>query len=70
MRGAEIAIVFGEEEPNIFKISFRAIDNANVQKIAKNFGGGGHLAAAGATVEGIEKEVVKKVIDYAKKTLN
>jgi len=70
VRGAEIAIVFEEEKPNVFKISFRAVNNANVQKIATHFGGGGHLAAAGTTIEGTEQEVVKKVINYTKKTLN
>jgi len=70
IKGAKIAIVFSEEKPNIFKISFRSVGNANVQQIAKHFGGGGHLAAAGVTIEGTEKKVVKEVIDYARKSLS
>jgi phosphoesterase RecJ-like protein len=34
------------------KVSFRSREKVNVAELAKNYGGGGHARAAGATVPG------------------
>ena len=47
---------------NSYKASLRSKGKINVQKIATNFGGGGHAAAAGFRITGSLKEVQEKVL--------
>ena len=49
--GVEIALFLKEVRPGEFKISLRST-GADVSLIAKEFGGGGHVRAAGCTVSG------------------
>ena len=51
MEGVRIGIL-AEEQEGAVKFSFRAADGADVSKLASCFGGGGHRAAAGATISG------------------
>lgn len=65
VEGTEIAVSV-RETPEKIKISFRSNGRYNVSDIAANFGGGGHVMAAGAAVHGktmaeIEEEIVKAV---------
>ena len=56
--GVEVAIFFKEVQNNEIKIGFRAKKYADVSKIAMQFGGGGHVKAAGCSIAGS--------LDYAK----
>ncbi|MFZ7104644.1 MAG: DHH family phosphoesterase [Peptococcaceae bacterium] len=68
--GVEIAIIFRELAEKRIKISFRSKKNADVNKLAANFGGGGHPRAAGCIIEGSYlKEVVEMVIGETRKIL-
>ena len=49
LEGAEIALVAKETEKGKYKISLRSIGK-NVAAVAAEFGGGGHIRAAGCTV--------------------
>lgn len=49
------------EQDGKVRLSFRAKDDVNVREIAIRFGGGGHVAAAGATVEAPLAEVSQQV---------
>lgn len=49
--GVEIAAFLKEKEPNVFKLSLRSKSYADVNKVAQALGGGGHIRAAGATLE-------------------
>lgn len=49
------------EREGAVKLSFRGKGEANVCVIANQFGGGGHISAAGATVEGPIQEVYSQV---------
>jgi len=60
---AEVAIMFREEERDKYKINFRSKGAVNVSKIAKSFGGGGHVQASGCVIEGEGEEIIKKVLD-------
>lgn len=61
--GAEIALIFIEQENEEVKISWRTrTPQINVSTVAHQFGGGGHKAAAGAMVAGSLQEVQEKVI--------
>ncbi len=59
----EIAIIFVEQKNEHVKISWRAQPGIDVSKIALQFGGGGHAAAAGADVPGKLEEVQQKVLE-------
>ena len=52
VENVEIAMLMREKEPNVYKVSMRAKEYANVCAVAERFGGGGHRLAAGCTVRG------------------
>jgi len=57
----EVACLLREEDEGI-KISLRSKNYADVSKIAVKYGGGGHIRAAGATIEEFDFEKVKNMI--------
>ena len=70
IEGVEIAILFRETgTENRIKVSFRSKGNADVNKLASFFDGGGHKTASGASVFGKKPEVEKKVLEKAKKLI-
>lgn len=70
VEGTEIAVSIRETDEKI-KLSFRTNGKYNVSEVAANFGGGGHVAAAGAAVFGADlAEVEKKVIEVVGEILN
>ena len=48
VEGTEAAVIFIEQPQGGFKISFRSRCGLDCSRVAEQFGGGGHLAAAGA----------------------
>lgn len=66
VKGVRIGLLFYELE-NGFKISFRSIGDIPVNKLAKDFGGGGHPNAAGTRIpdENMEDYIGKVVIRAA-----
>lgn len=66
-----VACVFEEVEPELSRISLRSKDSkVDVNEIAKQFGGGGHKAAAGARVTGSPSSVQRRVLGAIKKSLD
>jgi phosphoesterase RecJ-like protein len=59
--GVECGCLFKETETNI-RTSLRGRNYANVEKVAINFGGGGHMLASGCTFEKPLEEAEKKII--------
>ena len=66
--GVEVAILFREEKGKT-KINFRSKDKINVSEIARRFGGGGHVKASGAVIEGPAEEIVAKVVTETAKII-
>lgn len=62
--GVEVAILGYELQPCEFKISMRANDYVNVSKIAAIFGGGGHIKAAGCTMNGTSRDVINNLLPH------
>jgi phosphoesterase RecJ-like protein len=62
VRGAHIGILFREVPGKKIRISLRARDGADVNKIANAFGGGGHRLAAGCSLEPPLADVEAQVI--------
>ena len=68
-KGVDCAIFMYEVEEGEYKVSLRSNDNVNVSEIAKSFGGGGHVKAAGVTMNGTDKEIVSKLSDSIREQL-
>ncbi len=65
----EGAIFLYESGNNQFKVSMRSKKKMNVSKIAQVFGGGGHVRAAGCTLEGTSDEILSKILSEMKMAL-
>jgi bifunctional oligoribonuclease and PAP phosphatase NrnA len=66
--GVEVGVFIKEKDPKVSRVSLRSKNYADVRAIAEKFGGGGHLRAAGCTVEGSIQEAMQIIlneIDYA-----
>ena len=63
IRGVEVAVLIHENRNGKVKINLRSKEKVNVSEIARKLGGGGHIRAAGAILEGKPEEVKKKVLD-------
>ena len=61
--GTQFAAIFVQQAAGGFKISFRSRCAVNCSKLAEEFGGGGHKAAAGASLTGTLEEVRTRVLD-------
>jgi len=63
IKGTETAVIFVEQASGGFKISFRSRSALDCSQLAEKFGGGGHKAAAGASLQGTLAEVQPVVLD-------
>ena len=59
--GVEVAIQFREIEAGLYKVSFRSRGQVNVAAISEEFGGGGHMNAAGCNLKGTLDEVRQRI---------
>lgn len=62
-KGVEVAIFLYELGENEFKVSLRASGDVNVSKVAQVFGGGGHVKAAGVTIQGTAQEILEQLLE-------
>jgi len=67
--GTRMAIFFRDLGYGKVKISFRSTGDVDVNRFARQFGGGGHVKAAGALVSGTLDEVRDRVVSDAKSFL-
>ncbi|MCX5837087.1 MAG: bifunctional oligoribonuclease/PAP phosphatase NrnA [Deltaproteobacteria bacterium] len=63
IRGVEIAILYSELPDGRYKLSLRSKGKINVERVARAFGGGGHINASGCLAEGEQPEIRRKVIE-------
>jgi phosphoesterase RecJ-like protein len=66
IEGVRVAILFSEGKQGKIRMNFRGERGVSVLELAKEFGGGGHLASAGAILDGTIDEVTARVIPAAK----
>jgi bifunctional oligoribonuclease and PAP phosphatase NrnA len=66
--GIEMAILYTQMDENCFKLSLRSKGAVNVEKLAKKFGGGGHINAAACRIEGDIDTIKLKVMKAIKET--
>jgi bifunctional oligoribonuclease and PAP phosphatase NrnA len=66
VQGIEISVLYTQVSSNYFKLSLRSKGSVNVEKVAKKFGGGGHINAAGCQIEGDIESIKHKVLEAIK----
>lgn len=61
-KGVECALFLYEMKEKEYKASLRASGDVDMAKVASCFGGGGHVKAAGVTMQGDAQEIIDKLI--------
>lgn len=67
--GVEVAMLFLEQPAGGIKVSFRSHEKIDVNKIAAQFGGGGHKLASGATLETTLADAENRVLAAVRQAL-
>lgn len=67
--GVEVAIFLHETENHVYKISMRSNTIVDVSKVAAYFGGGGHIRAAGCTMNGSVHDVINNLSGHIEKQI-
>jgi phosphoesterase RecJ-like protein len=68
--GVEVAVYIYETQPQIFKVSLRSSGKADVCRIASAFKGGGHVKAAGCTMQGNVHDVINNLMGVISEEIN
>ena len=69
VEGVEVGVVIKEKEPEVYKVSMRSSNKANVSEICQKMGGGGHIKAAGCLMKGPLEDVKKRIIEGVKEAI-
>lgn len=67
--GVSVAVLLNETDYDVYKVSMRSNNDVNVSEIALSFGGGGHIKAAGCSIEGKVSDVTSKILEKIKEQL-
>lgn len=65
IKGVEVALFFKALAPGTVKVSLRSNQYVDVNELAGNFGGGGHIRASGCQMEGDLEDIKNEVIAVA-----
>lgn len=68
-KGVEVAIFLYETGSQEYKVSLRSAGVVNVSEIAVYFGGGGHVRAAGCTLQGTVFDVINNLTVHIEKQI-
>ena len=60
--GIEVSVLYTQRGDNQFKLSLRSKAKANVEKVAKKFGGGGHIHASSCWMKGDIESIKAQII--------
>jgi bifunctional oligoribonuclease and PAP phosphatase NrnA len=64
--GIDIAMLYTQMGDNFYKLSLRSKGQINVEKVARKFGGGGHVNAAACRIEGDIEQIKLQVLQAIK----
>lgn len=70
IEGVWVGVTMREKEGGQFKISVRTGNHADASAVCKELGGGGHIRAAGCTLEGPLDSAVEQMLDTIKRTVD
>jgi phosphoesterase RecJ-like protein len=66
IEGVRMALLFREASQHRVKVSLRSVGSVDVASFARQFGGGGHVKAAGLVLPGTLAEVQATILDAAR----
>ncbi len=67
--GVEVALFFKEQEPGQQRVSLRSRGKVDVNRIARQFDGGGHIRASGCEIQGSVDEVQARLLSVVREQL-
>uniref|UniRef100_A0A831Z171 Bifunctional oligoribonuclease/PAP phosphatase NrnA n=1 Tax=candidate division WWE3 bacterium TaxID=2053526 RepID=A0A831Z171_UNCKA len=70
IRGVKAAILFTEEKPRQIRVTLRSVGNADVGKVAEQFGGGGHRNSAAFDYQGPIQKLMTKTVKMVREVLD
>jgi phosphoesterase RecJ-like protein len=70
LRGVQVGILFIEQARGGVKVSFRSRNGLDCAQLAASLGGGGHRAAAGATLPGPLAASIGRVLEVVRQALD
>lgn len=63
LHGTEVTLLITEEPGGVIRVNFRSRRDVDVASLARRYGGGGHVRAAGARLRGAWEDVVPRLIE-------
>jgi len=66
IQGVEVGILFKSMKSGMVKASMRSAGRVDVAALAQTFGGGGHVRAAGCSIEGSLQDIIPRVVEQVK----
>ena len=63
VKGIEVSVLYTQRGENNFKLSLRSKAKFNVEKVARKFGGGGHIHAASCWMKGDIETIKSQIIE-------
>jgi phosphoesterase RecJ-like protein len=69
IESTQVGLLFRKTKKGDIKVSFRSSGPVDVNKLARRFGGGGHVKASGALLPGPLDEAIEKVVGAARKAV-
>ncbi len=63
VKGIEVSVLYTQRGEDSFKLSLRSKAKVNVEKVAKRFGGGGHVHAASCWMKGDIETIKSQIIE-------
>ncbi|MCI3919471.1 bifunctional oligoribonuclease/PAP phosphatase NrnA [Paenibacillus sp. TRM 82003] len=67
--GVEVGMLFKQKSPDTVKVSLRSGGLVDVSKLAQALGGGGHVRAAGCTINGTLDEAIRRLLEAVNQEL-
>lgn len=67
--GVMIGITVKQRHEDVYKLSVRTTEELDASAFCRNFGGGGHIRAAGCEIQGNLEQVKRKVLEAVKELL-
>ncbi len=67
--GVEVALFFKEQEPGQQRVSLRSREKVDVNRVARQFDGGGHIRASGCEITGSVDEVQTRLLSVVREQL-
>jgi bifunctional oligoribonuclease and PAP phosphatase NrnA len=67
IQGIEVGLLFRRTQTGGTKVSFRSNGAVDVNALAREFGGGGHIKASGAAIDASPDQVIPRVVEATRK---